>query len=132
MNYGIRLSLFAIISSAKLSASWFCSTRKTNLTETDNKITIELNKVYLDRATVNIVPNSFIRLEDECSKNLLVKYESGEKVMDYWNQSLIEKSYEYIEENFNDSVKIQSYAIREVKDLVRTITDKNVEVIFNR
>ena len=102
------------------------------ITETDNKITIELNKVYLDRDTVNIVPNSFIRLDDECSKNLLVKYETGEKVMDYWNQSLIEKSYGYIEENFNDSVKIQSYAIKEVKDLVKTITNKNVEVIFKK
>ena len=102
------------------------------ITETADKITIQLSEVYLDRDTVNIVPNSFIRLDDECSKNILANYKMGEKLMDYWNQSLIEKSYGYIEENFNDSVKIQSYAIKEVKDLVKTITDKNVEVIFKK
>lgn len=102
------------------------------ITETTDKITIQLSEVYLDRDTVNIVPNSFIRLDDECSKNILANYKMGEKLMDYWNQSLIEKSYGYIEENFNDSIKIQSYAIKEVKDLVKTITDKNVEVIFKK
>jgi hypothetical protein len=101
-----------------------------NISETDDKITIELKSIYLDRDTVNIVPNSFIRLDDECSKNLLANYKSGEKIMDYWNQSLIEKSYEYIEENYNDSIKIRAYATREIKDLVNTITDKKVEVIF--
>lgn len=103
-----------------------------NITETDTTITIELDKAYLDRNTVNIVPNTFIRLDDECSKNILVNYETGEKVMDYWNQSLLDKSYGYIEDNFNNSCKIQAYATREVKNLVNTITDKNVVVIFKK
>lgn len=117
---------------ANLYFEYHVSLANAYITETDNKITIELRGVYLDRDTVNIVPNSFIRLDDECSKNILANYKTGEKLMDYWNQSLIEKSYGYIEENFNDSVKIQSYATKEVKDLVKTITDKNVEVIFKK
>lgn len=121
-----------LVGNANVYFQYQVSLANAYITETADKITIQLSEVYLDRDTVNIVPNSFIRLDDECSKNILANYKMGEKLMDYWNQSLIEKSYEYIEENFNDSVKIQSYAIKEVKDLVKTITDKNVEVIFKK
>lgn len=121
-----------LVGNANVYFQYQVSLANAYITETADKITIQLSEVYLDRDTVNIVPNSFIRLDDECSKNILANYKMGEKLMDYWNQSLIEKSYGYIEENFNDSVKIQSYAIKEVKDLVRTITDKNVEVIFKK
>jgi hypothetical protein len=121
-----------LVGNANVYFQYHVSLANAYITETADKITIQLSEVYLDRDTVNIVPNSFIRLDDECSKNILANYKMGEKLMDYWNQSLIEKSYKYIEENFNDSVKIQSYAIKEVKDLVKTITDKNVEVIFKK
>lgn len=121
-----------LVGNANVYFQYQVSLANAYITETADKITIQLSEVYLDRDTVNIVPNSFIRLDDECSKNILANYKMGEKLMDYWNQSLIEKSYRYIEENFNDSIKIQSYAIKEVKDLVKTITDKNVEVIFKK
>jgi hypothetical protein len=121
-----------LVGNANVYFQYQVSLANAYITETADKITIQLSEVYLDRDTVNIVPNSFIRLDDECSKNILANYKMGEKLMDYWNQSLIEKSHGYIEENFNDSVKIQSYAIKEVKDLVKTITDKNVEVIFKK
>lgn len=121
-----------LVGNANVYFQYQVSLANAYITETADKITIQLSEVYLDRDTVNIVPNSFIRLDDECSKNILANYKMGEKLMDYWNQSLIEKSYGYIEENFNDSIKIQSYAIKEVKDLVKTITDKNVEVIFKK
>ena len=121
-----------LVGNANVYFQYHVSLANAYITETADKITIQLSEVYLDRDTVNIVPNSFIRLDDECSKNILANYKMGEKLMDYWNQSLIEKSYGYIEENFNDSIKIQSYAIKEVKDLVKTITDKNVEVIFKK
>ena len=119
-----------LVGNANVYFQYNISLADANISETEDKITIELKSIYLDRDTVNIVPNSFIRLDDECSKNLLANYKSGEKIMDYWNQSLIEKSYEYIEENYNDSVKIRAYATKEVKNLVNTITDKKVEVIF--
>lgn len=119
-----------LVGNANVYFQYNVSLAEANISETEDKITIELKSIYLDRDTVNIVPNTFIRLDDECSKNLLANYKSGEKIMDYWNQSLVEKSYEYIEENYNDSVKIRAYATKEVKDLVNTITDKKVEVIF--
>lgn len=98
--------------------------------ETDSKVKITLNNVYLDRETVHLEKDSFIRIDDECSNNILTGYETGEKVRDYWNDSLIDKSYEYIEDYYNDSAKVQSYACKEVKALVETITNKKVEVNF--
>ena len=100
------------------------------ITETDNKIEITLDKCYLNKDTVHIVPNTFVRIDDECSNNIFTGHKTGEKVMNYWNLSLIDKSYEYIEDYYNDSAKVQSYAERQVKDLVNTITNKKVEVNF--
>lgn len=100
------------------------------ITEDETTIKIELSNPYLDKATVNIVPNTFIRIDDECSNNILTGYQSGEKVMDYWNQSLLDKSYKYIEETYDDNMNVRNDTIREVKNLVQTLTNKKVEIIF--
>lgn len=96
--------------------------------ETNDEIIINISKAYLDKDTVHIIPNTFIRIEDECSHNILSNYESGRKVQQYWNESAIENSYKYIEEYFNDSKKIELYTKEQVKELVRTLTNKKVTV----
>lgn len=96
--------------------------------ETNDEIIINISKAYLDKDTVHIIPNTFIRIEDECSHNILSNYESGRKVQQYWNESAIENSYKYIEEYFNDSKKIELYTKEQVKELVQTLTNKKVTV----
>lgn len=100
------------------------------INETENKIIITISKAYLDKDTVHIVPNTFVRIEDECSHNILSNYEVGRKVQQYWNDSAVEKSYNYIEEYFNDSCKVQAYTKEQIKNLVQTLTNKNVEIII--
>ena len=96
--------------------------------ETNDEIIINISKAYLDKDTVHIIPNTFIRIEDECSHNILSNYESGRKVQQYWNESAVENSYKYIEEYFNDSKKIDAYTKEQIKELVQTLTNKKVTV----
>ena len=96
--------------------------------ETDNEITINISKAYLDKDTVHIIPNTFIKIEDECSHNILSNYESGRKIQQHWNESAVENSYKYIEEYFNDSKKIELHTKEQVKELVQTLTNKKVIV----
>ena len=76
-----------------------------DIKETNDEITITLSKAYLDKDTVHIVPNTFVRIEDECSHNLLSNYEQGRKVQQYWTESAIDNSYKHIDEYFVDSCK---------------------------
>ena len=92
--------------------------------ETSDKIIINISKAYLDKDTVHIIPNTFIKIEDECSHNILSNYESGRKIQQHWNESAVENSYKYIEEYFNDSKKIELYTKEQVKELVQTLTNK--------
>ena len=96
--------------------------------ETNDEIIINISKAYLDKDTVHIIPNTFIKIEDECSHNILSNYESGRKIQQHWNESAVENSYKYIEEYFNDSKKIELHAKEQVKELVQTLTNKKVIV----
>ena len=99
-----------------------------DIKETNDEITITLSKAYLDKDTVHIVPNTFVRMEDECSHNILSNYEQGRKVQQYWTESAIDNSYKHIEEYFDDSCKVEAYTKEQVKELVQTLTNKNVVV----
>jgi hypothetical protein len=99
-----------------------------DIKETNDEITITLSKAYLDKDTVHIVPNTFVRIEDECSHNILSNYEQGRKVQQYWTESAIDNSYKHIEEYFDDSCKVEAYTKEQVKELVQTLTNKNVVV----
>lgn len=97
-----------------------------NIKETNDEIIITLTKAYLDKSTVHIIPNTFIRIEDECSHNILSNYNEGRKIQQYWVESAIDNSYKYIEEYFNDSKKVDTYTKEQIKELVQTLTNKKV------
>lgn len=99
-----------------------------NIKETNDEIIITLTKAYLDKSTVHMIPNTFIRIEDECSHNILSNYNEGRKIQQYWNESAIENSYKYIEEYFNDSKKVDIYTKEQIKELVQTLTNKKIIV----
>lgn len=118
-----------LVGNANVAFQYKVAIANADIMETKDTIEILLDDVYLDRNTVHIVKDTFIKIEDECSKNILANYETGEKVMDYWNLSLIDKSYNIIEECHPES-KLQGYAKQQVKDLVEALTDKKVIINF--
>lgn len=68
---------------------------------TDNKIIMRINKPYLDINACHRVKDSFYRIDDECSNNILSNKTDIEKTTRAWEDTFDTKGVQYITDYYN-------------------------------
>ena len=101
---------------------------------TENKIVIEVPRATIDEKAYHRVANSFVRLDLECSANILSNKQDAEKATRQWEDSFDTKGIEYVEKYMaRDSVrnKIDQLTIRQVQALFEKLGySQAIEVII--
>lgn len=101
---------------------------------TKNSIVIEVPRAKIDKSAYHRVANSFVRLDSDCSTNILSNKHDAERATRQWEDSFDTKGIEYVEKYMNrDSVqeKIDKLTVHQVKVLFEKLGyPQNVEVII--
>ena len=101
---------------------------------TENKIVIEVPRATIDEQAYHRVANSFVRLDLECSANILSNKQDAEKATRQWEDSFDTKGIEYVEKYMaRDSVqnKIDQLTVRQVQALFEKLGySQAIEVII--
>lgn len=101
---------------------------------TKNKIVIEVPRATIDEKAYHRVANSFVRLDLECSANILSNKQDAEKATRQWEDSFDTKGIEYVEKYMaRDSVqnKIDQLTVRQVQALFEKLGySQAIEVII--
>lgn len=101
---------------------------------TDDKIVIEVPRATIDEKAYHRVANSFVRLDLECSANILSNKQDAEKATRQWEDSFDTKGIEYVEKYMaRDSVrnKIDQLTVRQVQTLFEKLGySQAIEVII--
>ena len=116
-SYIVNLSSYKIIEASK------------------NKIKISIDKPELDELSCHRVPNTFYRLNDECSTNILSNKDDAETTARQWEDTFDIKGIENVKEyyNFKDKTKLlESKTKTAITELLRELGYKQrIEIIFN-
>ena len=101
---------------------------------TEDKIVIEVPRATIDENAYHRVANSFVRLDLECSANILSNKQDAEKATRQWEDSFDTKGIEYVEKYMaRDSVrnKIDQLTVRQVQALFEKLGySQAIEVII--
>ena len=101
---------------------------------TENKIVIEVPRATIDEKAYHRVANSFVRLDLECSANILSNKQDAEKATRQWEDSFDTKGIEYVEKYMaRDSVqnKIDQLTVRQVQTLFEKLGySQAIEVVI--
>ena len=101
---------------------------------TEDKIVIEVPRATIDKKAYHRVANSFVRLDLECSANILSNKQDAEKATRQWEDSFDTKGIEYVEKYMTrDSVrnKIDQLTVRQVQALFEKLGySQAIEVII--
>ena len=101
---------------------------------TKDKIVIEVPRAKIDEKAYHRVANSFVRLDQECSANILSNKQDAEKATRQWEDSFDTKGIEYVEKYMaRDSVqnKINQLTVRQVQTLFEKLGySQAIEVII--
>ena len=108
--------------------------QSTIIKATRDKIVIEVPKAKIDEKAYHRVANSFVRLDHECSTNILSNKQDAEKATRQWEDSFDTKGIEYVEKYMaRDSVrnKIDQLTVRQVQVLFEKLGySQAIEVII--
>ena len=94
--------------------------QSTIMKATDEKIIIEVPRAKIDEKAYHRVANSFVRLDHECSANILSNKKDAERATRQWEDSFDTKGIEYVEKYMaRDSIqhKIDQLTVRQVQTL---------------
>ena len=108
--------------------------QSTIIKATRDKIVIEVPRAKIDEKAYHRVANSFVRLDHECSTNILSNKQDAEKATRQWEDSFDTKGIEYVEKYMaRDSVrnKIDQLTVRQVQSLFEKLGySQAIEVII--
>lgn len=100
---------------------------------TDDEIVLEIDYPVVNEDACHRVPNTFIRLDDECDESLLSNKEDAETATRYWEDTFDCKGTKFISEYYTyEDVKkdITKVTILEIKTLLEELGySQNLEVI---
>lgn len=108
--------------------------QSTIMKATENKIIIEVPRAKIDEKAYHRVANSFIRLDHECSANILSSKQDAEKATRQWEDSFDTKGIEYVEKYMardNIQNKIDQLTVHQVQTLFEKLGyTQAIEVII--
>ena len=108
--------------------------QSTIIKATRDKIVIEVPRATIDEKAYHRVANSFVRLDLECSANILSNKQDAKKATRQWEDSFDTKGIEYVEKYMaRDSVrnKIDQLTVRQVQALFEKLGySQAIEVVI--
>lgn len=108
--------------------------QSTIMKATENKIIVEVPRAKIDEKAYHRVANSFIRLDHECSANILSSKQDAEKATRQWEDSFDTKGIEYVEKYMaRDSIqnKIDQLTVHQIQTLFEKLGyTQTIEVII--
>lgn len=108
--------------------------QSTIMKATENKIIIEVPRAKIDEKAYHRVANSFVRLDHECSANILSSKQDAEKATRQWEDSFDTKGIEYVEKYMardNIQNKIDQLTVHQVQTLFEKLGyTQAIEVII--
>lgn len=98
---------------------------------TNDNIKISIDKPYLNEESCHRENNSFYRIDDECSSNILSNKEDIEKVTRHWEDTFDTKGVKYIKEYYDEEY-LENKSKEMIIELLRELGYKQrIEIIFN-
>ena len=90
---------------------------------TEDKITIEVRRAFLDDKACHRVANTFLRLTDECSDNILSNKDDTERATRQWEDTFDAKGLQYVQEYYNYS-SVQNKAQEATNHQIKTLMEE--------
>lgn len=98
---------------------------------TNNNIKISIDKPYLNEESCHRENNSFYRIDDECSSNILSNKDDMEKITRGWEDTFDTKGIKYIKDYYEDEY-LMNKANNIVIELLRELGYKQrIQIVFN-
>lgn len=101
---------------------------------TENKIIVEVPRAKIDEKAYHRVANSFVRLDHECSANILSNKKDAERATRQWEDSFDTKGVEYVQnymERENIQNRVDQLTVRQVQILLEKLGySQDVEVLI--
>ena len=98
---------------------------------TNDNIKISIDKPYLNEESCHRENNSFYRIDDECSSNILSNKDDMEKITRGWEDTFDTKGIKYIKDYYEDDYLINK-ANNIVIELLRELGYKQrIQIVFN-
>lgn len=100
-----------------------------------NKLKISVDKPRLDKESCHRVSNTFYRLDDECTANIMSNKNDAETTTRQWEDTFDKKGLENVKEYYNLKNKnniLESKTKTAITELLRELGYKQrIEIIFN-
>ena len=98
---------------------------------TNDNIKISIDKPYLNEESCHRENNSFYRIDDECSNNILSNKNDMEKITRGWEDTFDTKGIKYIKDYYEDEY-LMNKANNIVIELLRELGYKQrIQIVFN-
>ena len=98
---------------------------------TNDNIKISIDKPYLNEESCHKENNSFYRIDDECSSNILSNKDDMEKITRGWEDTFDTKGIKYIKDYYEDDY-LMNKANNIVIELLRELGYKQrIQIVFN-
>lgn len=100
-----------------------------------DKITVSIDRAYLNKDACHRINNTFYRMDSECDASLLANKKDAETATRHWEDTFDKKGITEVEEYFKDKKKINELN----KDTEKMITDlfktmgynQDIKIVFN-
>lgn len=98
---------------------------------TNDNIKISIDKPYLNEESCHRENNSFYRIDDECSSNILSNKDDMEKITRGWEDTFDTKGIKYIKDYYKDDY-LMNKANEIIIELLRELGYKQrIQIVFN-
>ena len=98
---------------------------------TNDNIKISIDKPYLNEESCHRENNSFYRIDDECSNNILSNKNDMEKITRGWEDTFDTKGIKYIKDYYEDDY-LMNKANEIIIELLRELGYKQrIQIVFN-
>ena len=102
---------------------------------TDNKLKISIDKPFLDESSCHRVENTFYRIDEECTANIMSNKKDAETTTRQWEDTFDKKGKEYIKDYYNMEDKndyLDSKTKQQITELLRELGyTQRIEIVFN-
>ena len=100
-----------------------------------DKITVSIDRAYLNKEACHRINNTFYRMNNECDASLLSNKKDAETAARHWEDTFDKKGIEYVEEYFKSEKKIEELnkdTEKMITDLFRTMGyEQDIKIVFN-
>lgn len=128
-------SLYKLVGTADYYYAMTVNLQQAKITKaTTDNITMEVPKAVIDKQACHRVPNTFLRMSDECDTNLLANKIDTEKATRQWEDSFDIKGLANVEDYYNyadQQEDLERATIHQIKTLLEELGySQSLEIII--